>query len=108
MYRCTNCKSSYPNSAFSKRKVRGRFVCRGCSEALRVQAHTYDLKPAVLDRLLAKPCRYCGGKATEVDHIKSRRNGGDNARRNLGPACRSCNASKGARPTRQWKRKKRR
>lgn len=40
-------------------------------------------------------CRYCGGEATEVDHIIPKSKGGTDDAKNLVAACRSCNASKG-------------
>ena len=36
-------------------------------------------------------CSYCGAKATEIDHIIAKANGGTNSTFNLTPACRSCN-----------------
>lgn len=48
-------------------------------------------------------CAYCGGPATEVDHIIPRVLGGDESDDNLTAACVPCNRSKGARsmPKRQ-------
>lgn len=40
------------------------------------------------------PCAYCGGPASEVDHIRPVAHGGSGVWTNLAPACRSCNASK--------------
>ena len=40
-------------------------------------------------------CSYCGAKATEIDHVIPRANGGTNSTYNLTPACRSCNELKG-------------
>lgn len=41
-------------------------------------------------------CAICGeAKATEVDHIKSLKDGGSNAKSNLRPACKSCNRKDG-------------
>ena len=39
-------------------------------------------------------CSYCGAKATEIDHIIAKANGGTNSTFNLTPACRSCNQKK--------------
>lgn len=39
-------------------------------------------------------CSYCGAKATEIDHIIPRANGGTNSTYNLTPVCRSCNEKK--------------
>lgn len=48
--------------------------------------------------LLGDPCSYCGSPKVELDHIDSVGRGGSNAWDNLTAACRSCNASKNARP----------
>ena len=39
-------------------------------------------------------CSYCGAKATEIDHIVPRANGGTDSTFNLTPVCRSCNEKK--------------
>lgn len=39
-------------------------------------------------------CRYCGGEASEVDHVIPKSKGGSDAAENLVACCRSCNASK--------------
>ena len=39
-------------------------------------------------------CSYCGGKATEIDHVIPRSNGGTNSTYNLVASCRSCNEKK--------------
>ena len=39
-------------------------------------------------------CSYCGAKATEIDHIIARANGGTDSTFNLTPACSSCNKKK--------------
>ena len=39
-------------------------------------------------------CSYCGAKATEIDHIIAKANGGTNSTFNLTPACKSCNQKK--------------
>ena len=39
-------------------------------------------------------CSYCEEKATEIDHIIPRSNGGTNSSYNLTPACRPCNKKK--------------
>ncbi len=50
-----------------------------------------------LDRLsMWSGCWMCGGVATEVDHVIPLALGGPHCLSNLRPACRSCNASKGA------------
>lgn len=44
--------------------------------------------------LLNDPCVYCGGKATEIDHIVPIAAGGQTTWDNLAPACSFCNRSK--------------
>lgn len=51
-----------------------------------------------VDLILADPCGYCGGSSDTVDHIVAVSAGGENCWENFAPACRSCNASKNARP----------
>ena len=41
-------------------------------------------------------CYYCGGAATEVDHVIPVAKGGTDDRSNLVPACGPCNRAKGA------------
>jgi 5-methylcytosine-specific restriction endonuclease McrA len=41
-------------------------------------------------------CTYCGGEATEVDHIIPRKVGGGHELDNLTSACRACNLAKAA------------
>lgn len=48
--------------------------------------------------LLGDPCSYCGGPATEIDHIEPVATSGSNEWPNLTAACRGCNPSKGKRP----------
>ena len=47
--------------------------------------------------LLKKPCAYCGGVASSIDHIMPLSRGGLHTVANLAPACRSCNSRKEAR-----------
>ena len=42
-------------------------------------------------------CAYCGGPATDVDHIQPRKHKGDNNARNGVAVCRRCNSAKGGR-----------
>lgn len=60
------------------------------------------LTPEQRDALLAKPCHYCFGEATEIDHKVAVSRGGTSTLDNLVPACRSCNARKSARPYEEW------
>lgn len=59
---------------------------------------------------LADPCSYCGGPATQWDHIEPLYRGGEHAADNLTRACWSCNRAKNTQPllmflTRQAKRR---
>jgi 5-methylcytosine-specific restriction endonuclease McrA len=49
-------------------------------------------------------CGYCGGEATEVDHVEPRARGGATTPANLVAACRSCNKAKGIRTPGEWRR----
>jgi 5-methylcytosine-specific restriction endonuclease McrA len=51
-------------------------------------------------------CRYCGGEATEVDHVAPRARGGATSSTNLVAACRPCNKTKGIRTPAEWQRDK--
>ena len=42
------------------------------------------------------PCHWCGKPATEADHLKEHDAGGDDSLDNLVPACKPCNAKRGA------------
>ena len=41
-------------------------------------------------------CAYCGGEATQVDHVISRKAGGSHDLENLVACCAPCNSRKGA------------
>jgi 5-methylcytosine-specific restriction endonuclease McrA len=41
-------------------------------------------------------CQYCGGDATQVDHVISRKLGGTHDLENLVACCAPCNSAKGA------------
>lgn len=53
---------------------------------------------AWVEIVAADPCAYCGGAATEIDHIVPIKRGGTGAWDNLTSSCRSCNAKKNAQP----------
>lgn len=46
------------------------------------------------EHLLGDPCVYCGGEATDLDHIEARVNGGIDDWTNIAPVCGSCNSAK--------------
>jgi 5-methylcytosine-specific restriction endonuclease McrA len=49
-------------------------------------------------------CGYCGGEATEVDHVEPRARGGATTPANLVAVCRPCNKAKGIRTPGEWRR----
>ena len=53
------------------------------------------IRLAVLKRDKYK-CKYCGGKADTVDHVKPRADGGGDSNRNLVASCMECNLHKGS------------
>jgi 5-methylcytosine-specific restriction endonuclease McrA len=53
------------------------------------------LRRAVLERD-GQRCRWCGGYATEADHLRSLALGGVDELDNLVAACKPCNARRGA------------
>jgi hypothetical protein len=53
--------------------------------------------------ILQRPCAYCGGKASQLDHVIPRALGGGDTMRNLAAACGPCNIEKGGRTPEQWK-----
>ena len=60
---------------------------------------------AVAMRAAASHCIYCGrelGKDRTLDHVVPLSRGGAHAKRNLVPACRSCNSSKQDKDLSQW------
>lgn len=52
-----------------------------------------ELRSFIFNRSNGK-CVYCGAKATEIDHIVPRANGGTNSVHNLVASCRACNEKK--------------
>jgi 5-methylcytosine-specific restriction endonuclease McrA len=53
--------------------------------------------------ILSGPCVYCGGVATQVDHVRPLTRGGWEHESNLVPACRPCNYSKRNRLLTEWR-----
>jgi hypothetical protein len=60
----------------------------------RVRSQTWETAP---DPLRWRICRYCGERATDVDHVWPRNRGGDDHPNNLVPACEGCNSRKSGR-----------
>lgn len=53
--------------------------------------------------ILSRPCAYCGGPSTAIDHIVPQSRGGGHRMRNLAPSCGPCNAEKSNRTPEEWK-----
>lgn len=51
-----------------------------------------------------RTCRYCGGRATEVDHVIPHSRGGPDDPENLVAACKPCNSSKQDKLLSEWSR----
>lgn len=47
-------------------------------------------------------CAYCGGPATEAEHVLPKSRGGSNAPENIVLSCHACNGSKGKRTPDEW------
>lgn len=56
-----------------------------------------------IDRLLQKPCVYCGGEATEIDHVIPISRGGKHSIGNIVSSCQSCNQKKSTKLVIEWK-----
>jgi 5-methylcytosine-specific restriction endonuclease McrA len=72
----------------------------GLAPGLTTHARTQLLSQWVLQ---GRTCAYCPRPATTVDHLIPLVRGGTNHEGNLTPACRSCNASKGAKTVAEWR-----
>lgn len=70
--------------------------------AARARAHRLKKTRCEVAAILNSPCAYCGGVATEIDHVVPLSRGGGNEMTNLAPACRRCNSSKGNRSLEEW------
>lgn len=56
-----------------------------------------------IERLLEKPCVYCGGKASEIDHVIPISRGGKHSIGNIVSCCQSCNQKKSTKLVIEWK-----
>jgi 5-methylcytosine-specific restriction endonuclease McrA len=90
-----------------QRRRRGYALSRMRYDALRRR----DLEPGMRqqlavyrDVLAGDPCSYCGATGRDIadDHIDALGRGGADEPMNLTAACRSCNASKKAKPLLRW------
>lgn len=72
---------------------------------LRMKSNTvFKISTKETKRLYSKPCFYCGNVGQiELDHVVPIARGGSHGIGNLVPACKSCNASKGAQLLIEWK-----
>jgi 5-methylcytosine-specific restriction endonuclease McrA len=65
------------------------------------QRDPYDAQHRLLRALVLAEARYvchwCGGRATEADHVRSVVEGGRNVKENYVAACKRCNSSRGQR-----------
>ena len=61
------------------------------------------MKTAVMQRD-HRVCRYCGARATEIDHVEPWAHGGLTVLSNLVASCQPCNRSKGDRTPEEWRR----
>jgi 5-methylcytosine-specific restriction endonuclease McrA len=70
---------------------------------LRQKAKRAKWMRCVREVILRRPCAYCGGEATQLDHVIPRAHGGGDKMRNLAASCGRCNLEKGNRTPVQWK-----
>ena len=63
----------------------------------KLSAKNYSLWRKVRAKVIARDngiCQYCGEEGDQVDHVVSRKRGGDDSLDNLLTCCRSCNLRK--------------
>lgn len=76
-------------------RLRGkRIAARLATDGLNADIMTPEWKAVIL----ADPCVYCGGPASQMEHIQPRARGGKNGWTNIAPACMPCNTFKLERP----------
>jgi len=76
--------------------------------ALKQQNGIYKIATKELIKIYQSECTYCFSKNDiEADHVIPIARGGQHSIGNLVPACRKCNASKGAKTITEWKKWKR-
>lgn len=56
-----------------------------------------------INRMLNRPCAYCGGKSEHIDHVYPLSRGGSHSIGNLVQACASCNTRKNDKLVIEWK-----
>ena len=82
----------YRRSEKGKRQAREGARRRRAVQKSGLNTEAYSV---ILER---DPCSYCGAPGGEIDHIVPVANGGEHSVGNLTASCRSCNASKAAKP----------
>lgn len=86
----------------------GRAITAAIRHRRRASMRGNECEPYTAEQLIALfnqhggRCVYCGDEADSVDHVIPVSRGGPDALRNLAPACRPCNASKGNRLLCEW------
>lgn len=63
----------------------------------------FVIKQSEAQKLLSKPCFYCGGKSEHLDHVIPIAKGGRHSIGNLVQSCQACNLSKNAKTIMQWR-----
>lgn len=97
------------NEAYRRWRERNPEVARlrqrayAARRRVRESASVFAITDKDLRRLTRNGCAYCGGEATEMDHLIPVARGGRHAVGNLVGACRSCNAKKNHRLLTEWR-----
>lgn len=71
--------------------------------ANKLDAKTFQVTAKDNERILAKPCIYCGAPSKHIDHIIPLSRGGDHSLGNLVGACQACNLSKKDKTIMEWR-----
>lgn len=71
--------------------------------ALKANAPTFAITAKDVEKLLRKPCAYCGKPSQHLDHVIPLSRGGSHSIGNLVQACASCNTSKNNKFIMEWR-----
>ncbi len=71
--------------------------------AKKVANGVFLVKQSEAQKLLAKPCFYCGGTSEHLDHVIPITKGGRHSVGNLVQSCQACNLSKNAKTIMEWR-----
>jgi 5-methylcytosine-specific restriction endonuclease McrA len=71
--------------------------------AQKVSNGVFIVKQSEAQKLLQKPCFYCGQTSQHLDHVIPIAKGGRHSIGNLVPSCQSCNLSKNAKTIMEWR-----